>query len=236
MYHDFADLYDAFYGFKDYDAEAARVRELVVAHGGPGEGALLDVACGTGGHVGGFRAHYAVEGLDAAAPMLEVARARFPEVAFHHGDMRSFSLGRRFDVVTCLFSSIGYMRTEEDLRAAAATLARHLRPGGALVVEPWLTPDVFRPGRLDLGTVDEPARKAARLALGRLEPGPVPASVIEYHFLAGTPEGVRYAVETQAMGLFTPAQITAALEACGLRVAYEARGLAGRGVYVALAA
>jgi len=57
MFSETAELYDAIYSFKDYAAEAERVRELVVRAGGPGGGALLDVACGTGGHVGGLRAH-----------------------------------------------------------------------------------------------------------------------------------------------------------------------------------
>ncbi|HEX2202267.1 MAG TPA: class I SAM-dependent methyltransferase [Longimicrobium sp.] len=236
MYHEQAALYDRFYAFKDYDAEAARVRELVVAGGGPGGGALLDAACGTGGHVGAFRAFYTVEGLDLAEPMLAVAREKHPDVPFHAGDLRSFDLGRRFDVVTCLFSSIGYMRTEDDLRAAAANFARHLRPGGALVVEPWMTPDVFRPGNLDLLTLDEPALKAARMARSRVEPGPVPLSVIDYHFLVGHEGEIRHTVETETMGLFTRAQMEAALEAAGVRAEHQAEGLMGRGLYVGVAA
>lgn len=58
--------------------------------------------------------------------------------------MRSFDLGRRFDAVTCLFRSIGYMPTVEDLSAAVATMARHLVDGGVLVVDGWVRPDAWR--------------------------------------------------------------------------------------------
>ena len=62
--------------------------------------------------------------------------------------MRSFDLGRRFDAVTCLFSSIGYLLTPEDLEQGIARMAAHVAPGGVLVVEPWFTPDAWRPGSL----------------------------------------------------------------------------------------
>ena len=58
--------------------------------------------------------------------------------ALEVADMTSFDLGRRFDVVTCLFSSIGYVGTAERLDQAIATMAAHLEPGGTLIVEPWL--------------------------------------------------------------------------------------------------
>src|SRR3712207_7289123 len=45
---------------------------------------------------------------------------RYPDVRFHQGDMTDFDLGRRFDVVVCLFSAIGYVLTEERLRQTLA--------------------------------------------------------------------------------------------------------------------
>ena len=49
-------------------------------------------------------------------------------------------------MVTCLFSAVGYMTTEADLDAAVANMAQHVRPGGVLLVEGWITPDAFLPG------------------------------------------------------------------------------------------
>ena len=54
----------------------------------------------------------------------------------HHGDMRTFDLGRSFDVVTCLCSSIGQVRNLDGLAAAAGRLAAHVAGGGVLIVEP----------------------------------------------------------------------------------------------------
>ena len=74
--------------------------------------------------------------------MLAVARQRLPELTLRQGDMRTFDLGKQFDAITCLFSAIGYMPTIDDVRAAIGNMAHHLRPGGVLLVEPWLTPDM----------------------------------------------------------------------------------------------
>jgi SAM-dependent methyltransferase len=231
MYAGTAELYDGIYAFKDYPAEARRVRDLVIAAGGPGEGTLLDVACGTGLHAAALREHYRVEGLDAVPEMLEVARRHLPGVPLHHRDMREFDLGRTFDVITCLFSAIGYVVTEDGLRSAAAAMARHLRPGGALVIEPWFGPDQIEHGRTGLNVIDQPALKVGRVSRTTVEDG---ICVLTFDFVIATPDGVRHATERHELGLFTHEQMTAALEDCGLRVRYDEEGVSGRGAYVAL--
>jgi SAM-dependent methyltransferase len=229
MFSETAELYDRFYAWKDYPAEAARLRELIVAAGGPGGGALLDVACGTGKHAEALAAHYAVEGMDLDPVLLECARRLLPDVPLHHGDMRGFGLGRSYDVVTCLFSSIGYTRTAEGLHAAAASMARHVAPGGALAVEPWFAPDEFRPDQVHVLTVDEPDLKLVRMTHGRVE-GTV--SILDFEYLVGKPDGITRAHERHELGLFTREQTTAALEAAGLRVTFDPQGLMGRGLYI----
>lgn len=71
---------------------------------------------------------------------------RCPEATFHVGDMRTLDLPERYDVVLCLFSAIGYVRDEEGLRGTIEHLARHLKPEGVLLVDPW-----FEPGQLTHG-------------------------------------------------------------------------------------
>lgn len=231
MFSETAELYDRLYSFKDYPAEAARVREMVLAAGGPGEGTLLDVACGTGLHARALAQHYAVEGMDLDAGLLAVARERLPGVTMHHADMRDFDLGRTYDVVTCLFSSIGYMATLESMRAAMAAMARHVSPGGALVVEPWFGPDEFRPGYVHLLTHEAPELKIARMGLGHVE-GRV--SVLNFEYLIGRADGITRAAERHELGLFTHPEMRAAMEDAGLRVSHDAEGLSGRGVYIGI--
>jgi len=135
-------------------------------------------------------------------------------------------------VVTCLFSSIGYAVTVDAMRRAVAAMARHLAPGGALVVEPWFQPGQFLPGYVHLLTHEEPGLKIARMSLDQVR-GSV--SVMDFEYLIGRPNGVSRAAERHEMGLFTHAEMTAALEDAGLRVTYDEQGLSGRGLYVGIA-
>lgn len=130
--------YDAIYAAlgKDYQKEAEQIRAVIECYKRSGGNRLLDVGCGTGGHFAFLKDWYRVEGLDLDVNMLQVARQRFPGVAFHAGDMADFQLPGRYDAITCLFSAIGYTKTLEKLRRAVQNIGQHLTPGGVLVVEP----------------------------------------------------------------------------------------------------
>ena len=231
MFSGSARYYDAIYSFKDYAAEAGWLRYLLTEHGHP-DGRLLDVACGTGAHLVYLREHYQVEGLDVDPGMLEVARAKLPGVAFHEGDMLDFNLGRRFDVVASLFSSIGYMRTVERLNQAVASMARHLEPGGLLAIEPWFSPAQWMPGGLHALLVDEPDLKVARMSMSAPPVGNL--SVLEFHYLVGDGSGVRHVTERHELGLFEDREYRRAFEQAGLVARFDAEGPSGRGLYYAV--
>jgi SAM-dependent methyltransferase len=227
-----ARYYDAIYGFKDYAAEAERVHREIQARR-PGARTLLDVACGTGGHLAHLAGRYDAEGVDLSQEQIEVARSRLPEVPLHVADMTELDLGRRFDAVTCLFSSIGYTGTVERMRTAIAAMARHLEPGGVLIVEPWLTPDVWQDGLLSSLFVDEDDIKIARLAVSRTE-GRTSIMDME-HLVATVEEGVQHFVEHHELGLFTVEEQLEAFRAAGLEVDHDPEGLIGRGLFAGVA-
>jgi len=225
-------FYDALYSFKDYAAEAARLRALIQER--THAATLLDVACGTGKHLELLRQWYAVEGLDLDPDLLEIARHRLPDVPLNHGDMTDFDLGRQFDAVVCLFSSIGYAGTANLLRRALACMARHVAPGGALVVEPWFTPEAWHRGRPHALLVDQPDLKICRMNVSNAIDGPDgPISVLDFHYLVATPIGVEHFTEHHELALFTDAQYRAAFAAAGLRVEHDPDGLIDRGLYIA---
>jgi SAM-dependent methyltransferase len=226
-----ARLYDAVYAsIRDYPREAAELDRLIQEHR-PGARTLLDVACGTGAHLEHLTG-YEVEGLDLEPEMLGVARERLPNVPLHEGDMADFDLGKRFDAVVCMFSSIGYVRTEERLRSAVASMARHLEPGGVLVVEPWLSPEVWVDRHVGAVFVDEPELKIARMNVGQRE-GDV--SIFEFEYLVGTPNGLERFNERHELGLFTVEQYLEAFRAAGLEADHDPEGPMGRGLYIASA-
>jgi SAM-dependent methyltransferase len=143
--------------------------------------------------------------------------------------MRDFDLGRRFDVVTCLFSAIGYAQTEHELRGAIAAMARHLEPGGVLVVEPWLTPESYETPHLGSLFVEEDDLAIARMNIAEHGEG---TSVMVFHYLVGTPEGIDRFEERHELGLFTVEQHLEAFRSAGLAVEHDPEGLTGRGLYL----
>jgi SAM-dependent methyltransferase len=223
------DLYDLEYSFKDYATEAAALTRLVRERR-PEARTLLDVACGTGKHLEHLRHEFACEGVDIDEGLLAVARSRLPGLRLHRADMRDLDLGRRFDVVTCLFSAIGFVGGPDGLAAAANALARHLEPGGVLLVEPWLTPDAWLPGRPHVLAHDGPGVALARVTLSGLRDERV--STTEMHYVVSTPEGVETFVELHEPYLFTNEEMRGAFEGAGLEVEHDTDGLIGRGLWI----
>ena len=222
-------LYDLIYqSFKDYPAEAARVNEIIRSKHSDAK-TLLDVACGTGLHLEHLSTRYTCEGVDLDPGQLEVARGRLPQVPLHQGDMVDFDLGRTFDVVTCLFSSIGYVRSEEELDRVVANMARHLAPGGVLLVEPWFFPQAFIHGHVGVVTVESDDVQVVRMNTSRIEGD---RSIMEFHYLVGSSEKVEYFTEVHDTGLFPRSSYERALEGAGLRVEFDEEGLMGRGLFI----
>ncbi|MEZ4863640.1 MAG: GNAT family N-acetyltransferase [Caldilineaceae bacterium] len=231
MFDQSASYYDAIYeaNGKDYTREVARLHELIQQHQHSAGTRLLDVACGTGGHLAYLRQAYTVEGLDADAAILQVARAKFPNIPFHHGDMVDFALGHTFDVVICLFSSIGYVKTLSRLQQALDTFAQHTAPGGLIIVEPWFAPGVLTPGHVHSLYVDRPEFKLARMNVMAIEEN---LSILNFHYLIATKSGVTHTTERHELGLFPHEAYLAAFAKQGLTVTYDAEGLTGRGLYI----
>jgi hypothetical protein len=143
--------------------------------------------------------------------------------------MVDFALGRTFDVVTCLFSAIGYVKTLDNLSRAVQCMGQHLSAGGVLMIEPWFTPETWRPGTVHARFIDEPDLKIARINTSFVEGR---LSLMDMHYLIGTPAGTEHYVERHELGLFTTEEVYHALTIGGLEVTYDATGLTGRGLYI----
>lgn len=233
VYAKWAEIYDEIYTVegKDYCGESKRVHEIIEEYKRSDGQDLLDVGCGTGGHLAYFMEWYQVTGLDLDEHMLAVARQRGPAVPFFQGDMVDFSLEKQYDAVTCLFSAIGYTKTIERMQEAIANMAKHLKPGGVLVIEPWLAPDQFTRIGPWATFVDKPDLKIARCNVNARREN---VSVINFHFLVARPDGVEYFTELHEMGLFTVEQYRTGFEMAGLAYVYDPVGITGRGLHIGI--
>ena len=231
MFSKSAKFYNAIYESmgKDYVAEAQKVHHIIGQRKKSPGNSLLEVACGTGLHAFVLQKYYQVEGLDLDAEMLAVASQNYPDISFHQADMAEFDVGKQFDVVTCLFSSIGYVKTTERLNQATQVMANHLLPGGVLIVEPWFTPEQWKPGRVSALFVDQPDLKISRMNISEIEGR---LSFFIFNYLVGTPQGVEYFTERHDLGLFTHEEYLEAFRKTGLEVTHDPEGLDGRGLYI----
>jgi hypothetical protein len=68
--------------------------------------------------------------------MLARASAKYPDIELHIGNMINLSLNQSFDVLMCLYGSIGLMKTLDNLKQASVTFTTHLKLGGTLCITP----------------------------------------------------------------------------------------------------
>jgi SAM-dependent methyltransferase len=181
---------------------------------GVGKGTrLLEVGCGTGVFLRlaadrGAR----VVGLDAAAPLLELAASRVPEADLHEGDMQFLPFDDdEFDVVAG-FNAFFFAA---DMVAALREAGRVAKPEGIVVVQVWGRPEAC----------DLTAMKQALHALlpPSDEPEPTPLST------PGVLEGLAAAAGIAPVGAYDVA--------CPMRFADEqtlVRGLLSPGLIVEL--
>ena len=231
MFSKSAQYYDEIYGSagKDYSVEVNSLNKIIQKYKHTNGNRLLDVACGTGVHAGLLSKYYKVEGLDLDAQMLRVAKKKHPKIRFHQGNMIDFNLRRQFDIVTCLFSSIGYVRTKSNLNKAIKNMSDHLLPGGVLLVEPWLTPDQWNPGRVFVLQVEKPDLRIVRMSLSRQKGK---TSFVDLHYMIGTSKGVEHLTEVHTLGLFTHAEYKDAFNKAGLRVIHYKKKPGNRGIFI----
>jgi SAM-dependent methyltransferase len=235
MFSASAELYDLVYsGFKDYPAE---VTELVAAirrlH--PRARTVLDVACGTGEHARLLsEAHgFDVDGLDLDPTFVRIARRKLPRGSVYQADMTSFELPQRYDVILCLFSSIGYVRTLENVRRTLDRLREHLADGGIALIEPWFAPGVLQSGHVSIKTAESESVSVARMSYMTVEDR---LSRLRFEYLIGRPAGIEHAVEIHELGLFTTEELLECFRQAGLQATHDPKGLCGRRLFVARAA
>ena len=231
MFSKSANYYDDIYASigKDYSVETKKLQKFIQKHKKSGGYKLLDVACGTGTHANLLNQHYHVEGIDLDSKMLFIARKKYPGFKFHNGDMLDFNLNRNFDVITCLFSSIGYVRTKSNLAKAIRNMAGHLLPGGVLLVEPWFSSEQWNVGHIHMTVVNRDDLKIARMSRSSRRGN---ISMIEFQYLIGTSKKIEYTTETHKLGLFSDKDYLDAFETAGLKTTHDAKGLDGRGLYI----
>lgn len=138
MYDDLAHLWPLISPPEGYAEEARHWRQAIRDGLGPGRHRILELGVGGGNNLSHLTSDFDATAVDVSEKMLANSRRLNPGVEHHLGDMRSVRLDRTFDAVL-IHDAIGYLLTEDDLRATFTTAREHLTPGGLFVTAPdWL--------------------------------------------------------------------------------------------------
>ena len=231
MYGDFAEIYDLIYTFLDYKKSAKKVKKLITKHKKVKGNKLLDVACGTGKHLGFLKSEFECTGIDISNEMLDVARKKYDGIRFLQADMVNFDLNEKFDAIICLFSSIGYVKTYENLKKTIINFSNHLKLGGVVIIEPWLTKSVAIDGFASMNTYNSDEIKIARQSVSKID-GDI--SRFEMHYLvAKKGDKVSYFKDIHELGLFDVAKTLEIMKDAGLDTKYLKKGLeTRRGLFI----
>lgn len=225
--------YDLIYSWKDYKKEVEKINKLIFKHKKSGGMDLLEVACGTGHHLQYFKDEFSCFGIDINEGMLEVAKKKIPSVKFKKANMINFKLEKQFDVITCLFSSIGYVKTRENLRKTINNFAFHLKEGGIIVIEPWFTKSAYKAGFPHMTKYESEELKIARLCVSKVKGN---ISIMDMNYLvAEKDKGVKYFVDRHELGMFKVNETLKIMKDAGLKAKFLKNGLMkDRGLFIGI--
>jgi len=131
-YERFAAFYDVV--MDDPGPRADRVNATIERYR-PDAASLLELGCGTGSILARLETGAQLTGLDRSPEMLAIASAKVPGARLVEGDMSSFDLGRRFDVVVCVFDSVNHLLDVGSWASTFACVHAHLAEGGLFVLD-----------------------------------------------------------------------------------------------------
>ena len=131
-YERFAAFYDVV--MDDPEPRAVRV-DAAIQRYRPDAASLLELGCGTGSILARLTTSAALTGLDRSPEMLRVCASKVSGARLVEGDMSSFDLGERFDVVVCVFDSVNHLLDVASWASLLSCVRRHLADGGLFVFD-----------------------------------------------------------------------------------------------------
>jgi SAM-dependent methyltransferase len=223
------EIYDLIYADKDYAGQAAKLAELIEQYSESGGNLILEAACGTGTYMHFLKDRFAIDGFDLSAGQVAAAKKKNPDACIVQADMLDFDMGQTYDAVVCLFSSIGYLKTKENLDKAIANMAKHTKPGGLVIIEPWLKDKDYQAGHISVESNSNDTLFVSRMGISYKDGN---VSRMDMHHMVGTSNGIEHFVETHELAMYTDEDFADAFTKVGLGLEIEPEGLTGRGLYI----
>lgn len=235
------DVYDIVHSYhKNYAKETEKLLKRVRGAIGRNPDSWLDVACGTGHHLEAL--HHAgvprLAGLDSSPTQVAGAKQRLApfDIDLELADMRNFSFNgeENFDVVSCLFSSVGHLESNDDYLRALQRMAAHLKPKGVVIVEPWIAAEDFVPGRVDAEVFVHGPAKIVRITKHCLGDNPNFCE-LEFRFVVSEKDNavIKDWTTTLQLRLRSVEEQLQLFNEVFNRVEFQSTGAGSRGVFIA---
>jgi hypothetical protein len=148
--------------------------------------------------------------------------------------MLNFNLRKKYDIVTCLFSAIGYAKTLSNLKKALDSFYFHLKDGGIVLIEPWFTKDSkdFVTNVPFMTSYESDNVKFSRISIANIENN---VSTMNTHYLVGeTGKGISHFSEKHNLGLFEKDEFLEIMTRVGFKARFLREGISkeGRGLFI----
>ncbi len=220
LYSDLAGWFHLLTAPHEYREEAEySIERILEAASGPVR-TVLELGSGGGNNAVHMKRRFEMTLSDLSAEMLEVSRGINPELPHVRGDMRFLRIdGPKFDAVF-VHDAVGYLTTEDDVRAMAATVAYHCRPGGAVLVLPDHVRELFDPPYTEHGGHDGPDGSGLRYLMWATDPDPSDTTyVADFAYLLRHTDGtVSVEHDRHVLGIFPEPTWVSALRDAGFDV------------------
>mgnify|MGYP000014624957 FL=1 len=97
---------------------------------------MLELGIGTGLFaIPSHEAGIDIEGLEISQVMIDVVGQRAPNLKVHKGDMRDFTINRKYDAIFALSSVLVFVANEQEIKLCLQRCYDQLEPKGMLLLE-----------------------------------------------------------------------------------------------------
>ena len=140
-------------------------------------------------------------GLDLHTEMLTVAKKNVPKATFVQANMTNFSLTNKVDVILCMYSAVGLVRTYSNLEKTIKNFSSHLKNGGITIIEN----DSFSGSKSPLQHLKLVTAETRDIKIARMEYYRRKGNVLierEDYMIAQRNMGTRHFADLQYVGVF----------------------------------
>lgn len=101
---------------------------------------ILDLACGTGTFCSMLTLEgYKADGVDLSETIIEIANEKRKinrmDIDFYIQDMTKFKIDKKYNVITCYFDSINFIKEKKDIDKMMESVSHHLKEGGYFICD-----------------------------------------------------------------------------------------------------